>query len=428
MKLFNSFVREAAFMWRERSVLAALVLACALSCLSVLGGLFEAERQQTTITQLTAADQQDRTLVLAEQESWGGAAYYSFHLTVDPPTPFAFAAMGQRDNKPWKHRIRMLALEGQIYEKDASNPVIALIGRFDFSFFAAFVLPFIMIVLLHDIRASEQSAGRKYLLLATAGTAAKLWPVRTTVIAVSLYVMVIIPLIIGCLISVVSWAVVFSACIYVALYVIFWAVVCHWFASWNQASAVILTCLLGFWSLVAIIIPTGGRMLIDRMVTVPSGSEILMSQREAVNDAWDLPKAATMRVFLEHHPEWSAHAQIERPFEWKWYYAFQRVGDLKTAALSAAYRQGRLERDRLAGYLAMLAPPAWLERSLQGLAETDTHASLSYEQQVRAFHAQLRDFYYPLLFKDQAFDREKLTELPKFDPGEVQLSKPLKSS
>ena len=55
-----------------------------------------------------------------------------------------------------------------------------------------------------------------------------------------------------------------------------------------------------------------------------------MLQRESVNDAWDLPKEETMQVFLERHPEWADHAKIERPFEWKWYYAFQQVGDLKT--------------------------------------------------------------------------------------------------
>jgi ABC-2 type transport system permease protein len=32
-----------------------------------------------------------------------------------------------------------------------------------------------------------------------------------------------------------------------------------------------------------------------------------MTQREAVNDAWDLPKAATMDAFVERHPQWAAY-------------------------------------------------------------------------------------------------------------------------
>ena len=416
MKLFNSFLREANFMRRDRSVLVALLLVFVLSTISVVAGLLEVERQQVKIDQLIVSDKQDRLSELSKQETWGGAAYYSFHLTYDPPEPFTFAAMGQRDTKPWKHRIRMLALEGQIYERDANNPVITLIGRFDFSFFSAFVLPLILIVLLHDIRSSERREGRFYLLLATAGTADRLWLIRTTVRSLFLYIAVIIPLIIVSILNGVSTGVIISACIFLALYVLFWTLISYWFASLNKSASVILASLVGFWILVAVIVPTGGRLAIDEFTPVPTGSEILLTQRETVNDAWDLPKEETMRTFLERHPEWSEHATIERPFEWKWYYAFQQVGDQKTETLSKAYREGRLKRDRLAGYLALIAPPALLERTLQQLAGTDIKANLDYEEQVRAFHLKLRQFYYPKLFQEQPFDKELLIELPQFSP------------
>ena len=67
-----------------------------------------------------------------------------------PPSALAFAARGVRDDLPWKHRIRMLALEGQIYETDAGNPELSRIGKLDFAFVAAFLLPLLLILLLHD--------------------------------------------------------------------------------------------------------------------------------------------------------------------------------------------------------------------------------------------------------------------------------------
>ena len=63
----------------------------------------------------------------------------------------------------------MLALEGQIYERDVGNPSVALIGRFDFAFLAAFILPLVLIMLLYDLRTSEKTAGRHDLLEATVG-------------------------------------------------------------------------------------------------------------------------------------------------------------------------------------------------------------------------------------------------------------------
>ncbi len=414
MKSLSSFVREVNFMRHNRAVIMTLSCAFILSGLAVIGGLYELQRQQETIANIKAADYEDRTAVLAEQDTWGGAAYYSFHLTYNPPDDFAFAAMGQRDTHPWKHRIRMLAIEGQIYERDTNNPIIALIGRFDFSFFAAFVLPFLIIILLHDIRASEKRAGRFYLLLASAEKTTNLWLIRTLVLSLSLYMCVLIPLIIGGIINHVSISVIMTAAFYLFLYVTFWTLISYWFASWNKSTSFILASLIGFWIMVAVLIPTGTRMVIDGAVPVPSGAEILMKQRETVNGAWDIPKEETMQVFLERYPEWSAYAAIDRPFEWKWYFAFQEVGDLKTENLSQAFREGRLKRDRLAGYGSLIAPPVLFERALQSLAKTDTRSNLAFEEKVREFHAQLRQFYYPQLFKNEPFDGDLLEELPSF--------------
>ena len=168
------------------------------------------------------------------------------------------------------------------------------------------------------------------------------------------------------------------------------------------------------WILLGVVVPAAGRMAIDRAVPIPSGADIIMTQREAVNDAWDLPKATTMTAFVERHPQWAAHTAVERPFEWKWYFAFQQVGDQKAQALSEAYTTGRLKRDQLAGWLAVLAPPVLLERALQALARSDLRSALAYEAKVRAFHAKLREFYYPKLFRDERFEPAALEALPVF--------------
>ena len=95
------------------------------------------------------------------------------------------------------------------------------------------------------------------------------------------------------------------------------------------------------------------------------------------------------------------------------------MGDQRAEALSAAYTAGRRERDRWAGRLAWLAPPVLVERTMQSLAGTDLQASLAYEARVRAFHAELRAFCYPRLFRNEPFDRAELAALPRF-PGAEQ--------
>ena len=68
-------------------------------------------------------------------------------------------------------------------------------------FFAAFVLPLALIVLLHDLRASERQAGRHDLLLATAGSAATLWHLRAGLRSAWAYAWAVLPLVAGAVIS-----------------------------------------------------------------------------------------------------------------------------------------------------------------------------------------------------------------------------------
>jgi ABC-2 type transport system permease protein len=406
--------REAGFVARERTVWAWWAVVLLLATLAVGSGLHEVAQQRATIARLIEADRQDRAAAQRPLQDWGSAAYYSFHFTHDPPSDFAFAALGRRDDTAWKHRIRMLALEGQIHERDAGHPVLALTGRFDFAFLAAFVLPLVLIVLLHDLRAGERQAGRHDLLVATAGQPAALWRWRAGLRAAGVIVAAALPLAVGAALADTALPTLAAALAALAAYLAGWTLLAAALAAWRRPGELILAALLALWLLLAVLLPAAGRVAIDRAVPLPAGADILLTQREAVNDAWDLPKEATMSAFVGRHPEWAPYAAVQRPFEWKWYYAFQQVGDQRAEALSAAYTEGRLARERWAGRLAWLAPPVLLERRLQQLARTDMTAALAYEARVRAWHAELRAFYYPRLFRNLPFERAELEALPRF--------------
>lgn len=412
-------LREARLLSRDRSFALWVVLALLLSGLAVAGGLGEVAKQQATLARLLQADRIDRAEAHRQHPDWGGAAYYGFHLTYDPPSDFAFAALGVRDRAPWKHRVRMLALEGQIYERDAGNPVLALVGRFDFAFFAAYVLPLVLIVVLHDLQTSERVAGRHALLESTARESGGLWRLRATLRVGKIAFVALLPLLLGCAWSGTPVPVVVTATLLCLAYCGFWGLLAFRVGAALRSSEQILAVLLGIWLLLGIIGPALGALAINRLAPVPEGADIVMTQREAVNDAWDLPKQATMEPFIARHPEWADYAEVDQPFHWKWYFAFQQVGDQKAEGLSRAYRNGRRQRDRWAGLLAFLLPPALIERVLQRLAATDLRAQMRYEQRVRNFHAELRDFYYARLFPDAPFDPRELERLPAFTaPGD----------
>lgn len=421
MSFTKSLRREAWFLSKDRAAIVWLSLALLLSAFSVAAGIVEVHSQRQTIERLLEADEADRTAALADQSDWGGAAYYAFHLTYDPPSELAFAALGQRDVASWKHRVRMLALEGQIHEADPQHPDAALIGRVDFSFVAAFLAPLLIILMLHDLRAGERAAGRYELLTATARRDSAPWRMRAGVRIASLAACLLIPFLVGAALEQASGIVTASASLAVILHLVFWAGLTVFVGRLVIPSATILTVLAGAWLMLAVVVPASGRVLIERAVPVPPGAEIMMVQRETVNNGWDRPRDETMQAFLARHPDWADYSQIERGFEWKWYYAFQQVGDQEAEELSRAYDNGRRARDSAAAAVSWLAPPALMERTLQSLANTDVAATLAYEQSIRAFHAELRTFHYPRLFREEAYSPEAAQALPAYgrspEPG-----------
>jgi ABC-2 type transport system permease protein len=294
--IMGSLRREARFMLRERAMRLWLLVALAASVIAVSAGSVEVAAQRATIERLLTADRADRAAQLAQQSDWGSAAYYASHLTYDPPSALAFAALGERDTMPWKHRIRMLALEGQIHEADVANPELALVGRFDLAFVAAFLLPLLVIVALHDLRARERQAGRLELLMSLSD--GRLWALRGGLRGMAIGVCVLLPGLVGGVISGAPWAALAALAAVVLLHAAFWTVVCVVAAAAARSAAVVLTVLIALWWSTAVLLPAAAGAAIERAVPLPAGGEIVLLQRETVNDAWDLPKETTMSAFV----------------------------------------------------------------------------------------------------------------------------------
>ena len=414
----KALLRELRFLARDRGAALWIALALLLSAAATGFGIAEVREQRATIATLLEEDAKDRADAISKQEDWGGAAYAAFHLTYAPPSDFAFAALGQRDTAPWLHRVRMLSLEGQIHEADTTNADFGLIGRFDFAFLAASVAPLLLILLLYDLRGGERVAGRHDLLVATAGKPSRLWLPRAGVRFAGLVLALLVPFWIGAALEGSEPRTVLAASALVIGALLVWWLIVEGIGRLRASPPVLLTALVGIWLTLALLVPALSRAAIEAATPVPDGAEILMIQREAVNDAWDIPKEATMTPFLARHPEWKSLGTVEKPFEWKWYYAFQQVGDMQAEPIARAYREGRLARDRAAGLAAVLSPAALVERGFERLAHTDTHSMIAYEDSVRAFHTKLRAFHYPQFFRDPPYDPAVFADLPRYEAAE----------
>lgn len=414
-KVISHLSREWRFMLSQKYILVLLACTLIVSGFSVVSGIQEIAQQNQTIERLKIADALDRKEAHEKHSDPGSIAYYSFHLTYQAPSELAFAALGERDIYPWKHRIRMLALEGQIYESDAQNAELAQAGKIDFVFVLSALSPLIIILLFHDLVASERTSGRHDLLVTTANSATALWGSRIFVRFVAFLVCLLLPFCIGAWFSEAAIGNVLEISLWSILYLVFWTVLSVLWGRKAKSAPRVASGLIGIWVLLAFIIPILGDLAIKESVHSPKGGDIVLTQREAVNGAWDLPKETTMDAFVATHPEWKDYVSMESMFEWKWYYAFQQVGDQTAASLSKEYRNAAQQKYDLAGFVSWLSPPMLLQRKLTRVAETDAIAAFEYEQQIREFHKQLRLFYYPFLFPPVEFDKTALEAIPSFE-------------
>ncbi|MBT9493180.1 MAG: DUF3526 domain-containing protein [Paucibacter sp.] len=412
-------VHETRLLLRSRLALVALLLLLLLSTLAVWSGMREVARQQQTIARLAGLQQQELAVQArkyVDGADAGSAAYYTFHNTWDAPSAGAFLALGLRDAAPYVLRVRALALQAQLHEGESFNPELALAGRFDFAFVLVYLAPLFLIALLYDLVSGERRAGRLQTLLAMPGAGRRLWLRRTGLRAALVYGCLALPVLAGALSSGTSMAALIVVLASTAAYLAFWSGLALIIATRGVSSAANAMTLMGCWAVLTLILPTLANVLLARAVPVQQGVELMLAQRQAVHGAWDLPPGATMEKFLRSHPEWRHTAPLPAGFHWKWYYAFQQLGDESVAPQVSAYREGLLARQRWTARLGWLLPGVGVQAALHRQADTDLQAQLAYQDRIADFHARLRGFYYPYLFNDIRFASNDFAAQPRFSP------------
>ena len=417
--MMRAIFREASFLLRSGTALAAFLLLAALTSVSVAIGLRDVAVQEAAIERMIALQADDALAVKKHAgNDAGAAAYYRFHATWDAPAPLAFAALGQRDVSPTMLRVRALALEAQIYESEAANPELALPGRFDFAFVLIYLAPLVLIALLHDLWSSEREAGRLASLQAMPFARWRVWSARALVRSALVAVALLIPFLVGATSRSASAAEIAHSVGLILALVAFWTAAALVVAARGARSAANAATLAALWFALTLIAPAAANLAINAATPIPQGAALVRENREAVHDAWDLDRNATLTRFYQSHPEWAGSAPVGIAFDWKWYYAFQQLGDERVATMSRAYRAGVALREQRAGLVSWALPPIAIQRGLHRLANTDVSAQLAYQDRVRAFHDRLRRFYYPYLFDGTPFTPAQFDTAPEYAPGD----------
>lgn len=403
---------------RLRLTMGALALLLLLAGLGVASGLKEVERQHQTIARLAPLHEQD---VEAVARQFGGgkagdAAYYTYFYTWNAPSTSAFLALGLRDVAPFVLRIRALGLQAQIYDGENFNPELALPGRFDFSFVLIYLAPLFVIALMYDMVSGERQAGRLRLLLSLPASTGALWYRRIGLRLGLVLIGLLLPLVVGTLISGARPDVTVGAIFVTVSYVVFWFGVSLPIVTRNWRARTHAVALVSLWVMLTLVLPTVSQSLMNRAIPVSQSMDLMLAHRQNVHGAWEIPQEQTMQRFYRSHPEWKNAGPLPEGFQWRWYFAFHQLGDESVSDAVQAYRKGLLARQAWTDRLGWVLPAVGAQVALHRLADTDLPAQLSYQDRIAEYHTVIREFYYPYLFNDTLFDVADFAKRPDFSP------------
>jgi ABC-2 type transport system permease protein len=401
--------------WRLLALSAriGLVVLALLAAAAVALGVAQVAATRADIARVVAMEAQEtRAITGFARGDAGEFGYYRNFPVWRAPNDLAFVAPVRGDAVPSILRIRILALEGQINDNESTNPELLLAGRFDFAFVTLYLAPLLLIALLHDLWSGEREAGRLAALQSLPDARRRLWSPRVAIRFGGVALALLLPLAIGAAIEGTAPLRLFGMAGLVLATLVFWAVVTLLVARTTAASATQAAILAGLWFAVMLVVPAAAHLAINAAVPLPDAAAITRENREEVHAGWDRPKPVTMQRFVALYPQYADRAEMGGGFHWKWYFAFQHLGDLAVAADTAARDAGIARREKGAQLLGWLLPPLKLGQAMQAMAGSDMGAELAFRRAIRAYHADLRLYHYPFLFDDRPMQAAEVQAAP----------------
>lgn len=423
---------EARRLLRARGLVAASLILVAAGAYAAWHG---ADRAHALAASVATAEEayHDRLAHLLQRHPDGTEAgellYYLAFPAAQAPGRLSALSQGQGDVQGTNLQLRLLALEGQLYENEISNPRVAATGRLDLAFVLVFLLPLLVIALTYDLVSGEREGGTWDL--------ARLHGRPEAVIRMKLAARgSLVAVVVGALVGVGAvaarpepvagvWAVAV-----VATHTAFWFGVCLFVVSRGWSSATNALALAGSWVVLGALVPAALALASALLHPVPEALELTVLQRQGYHESWDRPRSETMEAFASDYPRWSGAPVPEDSFSWAWYYAMNNRGDQAARKASLRYRQALAERHAWARRWSVLAPPLAAQLALDGLAGSDLGARLEYQDRVRRYHEALKIHFHPILFSGATVAEVDWALVPHFQdvPAAPPASPPVKET
>ncbi|WP_438017142.1 DUF3526 domain-containing protein [Sorangium sp. So ce315] len=408
---------ELRQMLRARTALVVAALLLVAGVAAIVDGAARVAREREVIAALEPALREEESYLRethAPEDDLGLVLYYLAMPVAHAPTEWTALSTGLRDVHPYSRHLRFLGLVPQLYKTDIENPLKQLSGSFDYGFVLIFLVPLFIIGVSYDVRSRDDDLGTEPLVCSQPTRLSRVLALRLAlraglVSAVWLTLLAFSVAWLGLPLDARAGAFALASLAYIAL----WFVVVFLVASLRRSSAWNAISLVGAWIAWCVLLPALVNLAIITASPARGGVELTLAQRQEMNAGWDRPKRATMDPFLARRPEWARTSVPEDRFSWPWYYAMHEMGDAHVARQVEDYHAALARRERWTARAALVLPPLALELVLDRMAGTDMATELAFRDSIAAYHEQLKQYFYPLIFNGKGLAAFDIDALPR---------------
>lgn len=403
-----------------RTVLIGAIALLLFGCYGFYHGSQVIGHQQQTIASVPTVQQQHLREIVehGKGKPVGTTAYYPFFYTVNPASPWAGFSIGQRDVNPFSLKVKMLAIEGQLYDSELTNPLTLLVGNLDAAFVFIFLFPLLIIAFTYNVLSEEQENGVWKIVCTTtqsirAAIAGKLLVRFGIIFAATLLLFAVAIFWLGLPLRMPT----FQLLMILLLYVLFWYMLSVLVVALGKSSAFNATTLVCIWIFLCILFPGVANIALNRAVPVPEAAETAIRQREGYHAKWDEPKQPTMEKFYAVYPQYRKYPIPDDRYSPGWYYAMQFSGDRESAYSSEKLFEKLRQRQTLSERIAGFNPVIAAQLSLNKVANTDLTSHIRYLQSVKAHHRRIREYFYPFIFETTPTESIDWAGYPAYQPN-----------
>jgi len=414
LTLFNL---ENKQFWRNRITWLGFSIIILMGTYAILHGKNTIAQQKEVIEQVdaTQAEQLETHLHHHSDHEIGTMLYYQFFYTKNEPSEWAAFSVGQRDVNPYTLKVRMLAVEGQLYDTELTNPNTLLSGNLDLSFVFIFLFPLLIISLTFNILSGEQESGVWALVASQPVSPDRVLFLKFLVRFVALFLLIALLLIAAIiLLNLPVDNNLFLIGGLLLAYLIFWFLVVYLLVSLKQPSNFNAVSLLSIWLFLMVLVPALANVLIIRFIPIPEALETTVIQREAYHEKWDMPKSTVMGPFYARYPQYEKYPIPEDRFSYGWYFAMMFAADSEAAGSAKGLFEKLEQRQEVSRKIGYFVPNLFLQNALNKIAKTDLSTHIAYLKSVKAFHREISEFFYPHIFEMDLPEDINWDDLPEF--------------